>query len=156
MKRDTALRKLDACLFRIRRVQSSRRAMREHALLSGVRLPLTSLAILADLEREGPTRMKALAERIQSELSRTSREVHALVESGYLELEPDESDGRVVVVRLTEDGAERWNAYHDAARSVLAARLADWSVEDVARFAELFERFLESLGPDAQGPSGAR
>ena len=104
MDRDSALLLLDSCLFRIRRVQSSRRAARIQANVTGDWLSPTSLAIMAELERDAPIRMKELAERIQSDASRASREVHDLATRGYVELVPDEADGRVVLVRMTRLG----------------------------------------------------
>jgi DNA-binding MarR family transcriptional regulator len=147
MDRDAALLLLDSCLFRIRKVQSKRPAMREHATHTGVWLSLTSLTILADLDREGSARMQTLAERIQAELSRTSREVHALAEDGFVELVADERDRRAVIVQLTDLGAAQWRSHHDAVRGILSARLADWPDADIARFAELFDQFLTTLGP---------
>jgi DNA-binding MarR family transcriptional regulator len=147
MERDAALRLLDSCLFRIRRVQSSRRAARIQANVSGDWLSPTSLAIFAELERDAPIRMKALAERIQSDASRASREVHDLAARGYVELVPDENDGRVVMVQLTKLGTRQWSAYHDEMRRILTSSLADWSDADLARFASYFDRFLDTLGP---------
>jgi DNA-binding MarR family transcriptional regulator len=147
MERDAALRLLDSCLFRIRRVQSSRRAARIQANVSGDWLSPTSLAIFAELEREAPIRMKALAERIQSDASRASREVHDLAQRGYVELVPDDTDGRVVLVQLTKLGARQWSAYHDEMRRILTASLVDWSDADLTRFATYFDRFLDTLGP---------
>lgn len=155
MDRDSALLLLDSCLFRIRRIQSRRPAMREHATLTGVWLSLTSLTILAALDREGPARMQTLAERIQSELSRTSREVHALADDGYVELIPDDTDRRAVIVALTELGVRQWRSYHDAVRGVLSDRLAGWSDADIATFAELFDRFLTTLDPAERRPREA-
>lgn len=130
--------------------------MDQHATISGVRLPLTSLAVLADLEREGPTRMMTLSERIGSEMSRTSREVHALADEGLVDVVPDDTDRRAVVVTLTTQGRDQWRAYHDAARHVLKERLADWTAEEIDQFANLFDRFLNTLGPDALGPEERR
>jgi len=158
MDRNTALNRLDLCLSRMRRVQTSRRAAGEYAARSGVRLSPLSLSIVAELHRHGPARVKPLAERLGSELTRTSREISALDASGHVRRRPDETDGRAVVVELTRDGARAWTAYRAAARGALDELLADWDDESLDTFSELFDRFVSAaiLGLPNAGTVGPR
>lgn len=147
MDRNAALTRLDSCLTTVRRAQSSRAAFAARAARSGISLPVLSLSILASLHRSGPARMKVLVERVDEDLSRVSREVTALAQSGHVRRRTDDADGRAVVVELTRFGARQWTTYRNAVRGMLDDVVADWNDADVVRFADLFDRFLTALRP---------
>jgi DNA-binding MarR family transcriptional regulator len=144
--RQEGLRLLDSCMLRMRRAQNSQSAAAQHASrVSGVSLSPLSLAILYSLDRDGPARVKALVERVGSELTQVSREVSVLTASGHVTRSPYPSDGRAVVVALTEFGAGQWAAYRDAALAMVADVVAEWSDEQVVTFARLFDSFLHGM-----------
>ncbi|OZF00737.1 MarR family transcriptional regulator [Rhodococcus sp. 15-2388-1-1a] len=82
---------------------------------SSDRLPVAHLSILTTLLREGPMTTGELAARERIKPPSVSRSSHALVESGLMCREPHPTDGRQVVLRLTDAGTA-------TARQEVAAR----------------------------------
>jgi DNA-binding MarR family transcriptional regulator len=72
----------------------------------GNELSIAAMAVLASLFRHGDLTVGTLAglERVQPPTM--TRKVSALEEGGYVERRPHETDGRVVVVAITERGRE--------------------------------------------------
>lgn len=69
-------------------------------------LSMTAAATLATLERSGPCRLTWLAAREGVTQPAMTQLVARLEESGLVAREADPADGRVVQVRLTEQGRE--------------------------------------------------
>jgi DNA-binding MarR family transcriptional regulator len=67
-------------------------------------LSMTSASTLAMLEREGPSRLTALATRQGVTQPAMTQLVARLQESGLARREPDPADGRVVRVSITAEG----------------------------------------------------
>jgi DNA-binding MarR family transcriptional regulator len=98
-------------------------------------LSLTSLATLATVERSGPRRITDLSvsEGI-TQPSMTSL-VTALEKSGLVERRQDASDQRVVLVALTEAGAEYLRKRRQAGTEAFASLIADLPPADAAAIA---------------------
>ncbi len=88
-------------------------------------LSLPSMAVLWALHRVGDTTVGALASREQVRPPSMTRTVNGLAAAGLVERQPHPTDGRQVVVRLTEEGSAVVHA--DAARRDrwLSLRLAE-------------------------------
>ncbi|SNT02479.1 DNA-binding transcriptional regulator, MarR family [Rhodococcoides kyotonense] len=88
------------------------------------RLPVAHLSILTTLFREGPTTTGELAVRERIKPPSISRSSHTLVEMGLIERVPHPTDGRQVLLTLTDEG--RRVAMEDVAarEQVLAAQVA--------------------------------
>ncbi len=84
-------------------------------------LSLTAAATLATLERSGPCRLTWLAVREGVTQPAMTQLIGRLQESGLVDRAADPADGRVVQVRLTEDG----RAMLARRRAVRAERLAE-------------------------------
>jgi DNA-binding MarR family transcriptional regulator len=84
-------------------------------------MSLTSLAALATLDRTGPRRITELAASEGVTQPSVTALVASLARDGYVERRSDPSDGRAVVVAITETGS----AYLRARRAVTAAIFAD-------------------------------
>lgn len=67
-------------------------------------ISVTQCHALETLVDQGPLRLGALAQRVFLDKSTTSRVVGALVRKGYVENEPDPSDGRATVLNATKRG----------------------------------------------------
>src|SRR5712664_4478057 len=67
-------------------------------------LSLTAAATLATLERSGPRRLTALAAREGVTQPAMTQLVARLQDAGLVRREADPTDGRVVQVRLTDQG----------------------------------------------------
>ena len=93
-------------------------------------LSIGAMAVLGSLYRHGDLTVGELAalERVQP--PSMTRKVNFLVEGGYVDRRAHESDGRVVVVRLTDLGRERLLADRRRRDEWLARRLRELSPEE--------------------------
>ncbi|UQS25217.1 MarR family transcriptional regulator [Amycolatopsis thermalba] len=90
-------------------------------LPAGQRRSFTTLSVLHTLARRGPRRLTELTASEQVTQSAITQIVTKLERDGLVRREPDPSDGRGVLVRITEAGA----AVVDGRRAERQARLAE-------------------------------
>lgn len=102
-------------------------------------------AVLAALWTHGPHTLGELADRERVSAPSMNRTVNCLQDSGYIVRSADETDGRKVVISLTDEGravvdetARRRDAWVEAA----LADLTPTERETIARAAELMERMV--------------
>jgi DNA-binding MarR family transcriptional regulator len=112
----------------------------------GNELSIASMGVLGSLYRYGDLTVGDLAalERVQP--PSMTRHVNALEEGGFVARRPHETDGRAVVVELTDLGRERLLADRRRRDVWLARRLRDLTAEerDVLRAAApLLQRLAE-------------
>jgi DNA-binding MarR family transcriptional regulator len=143
--RTTDLRSIQDSVSVIVRVQRSRRARRRLERRAGVPLAPTAIDVLAAIDKLGPTRHGAVARSVDTQPSRISKEVRALVAAGLVVESPDPHDRRAVLLRTTDAGAAALAGYLDAAQAALADTLADWDDDDVAALAALIARLAGSF-----------
>ena len=134
-----------------------RRAQRVHIMGShaDIELDRSAYAILCRLDDEGPQRLGALASAFGLDPSTITRQVQSLERAGLAVRSTDKRDRRVSLLSLTDAGLHAVQTTRAHRRSQLNQVLADWPQDDVDRFAELLERFnqsLEKVVPDL--PSG--
>ena len=98
-------------------------------------LSLTAAATLATLERSGPRRLTALAVQEGVTQPAMTQLIGRLQESGLVRREADPADGRVVQVRLTDQGRERLARRRAVRAERLAGVLARISPQDRAALA---------------------
>ena len=153
MDRQADLHSVDAALTRIGRVANSRRAARRRARRAGVPLAPTAERTLAAIYRLGPARLRAIAEHVDLEPSRVSREVRPLVEAGLVVQRTDPADGRATLLATTAAGKRAFERYRRAADEILAQSMEDWNDQDLHRLAKLLTRLSASLdsAPPASG-----
>lgn len=102
---------------------------------------LDALDLLARRDRA----MKELAGRLRVDPSTATRAVQRLESDGLVERFPSPEDGRVVLVRITDDGRRRREA-PVARRAIAMYRILEaFDREERATFADLLDRFIESL-----------
>ena len=68
------------------------------------------IGLLASLRRRNGVGVGELAERLSADASTVSRLLKPLEAAGYLVIEPDPTDGRAKLVRLTDAGADKRRA----------------------------------------------
>jgi DNA-binding MarR family transcriptional regulator len=142
---------LDAALTRIGRAANSRRAARRRAELSGVDLLPTGVGALAAVFRLGPVRLTDVALHVDLEPSRVSKEINRLVEAGLVAPETDPSDGRAVLLSVTDQGADAFRRYRETVDRQLSALLRDWSDSDVRQLAALLGRLAAAVHREPEG-----
>src|SRR2546423_15684404 len=80
--RDEELFQIDAALERIARACYSRTLREKTQARAGVPVPANAIAALSAVVRHGPLRLGALAERLELQQPRASKEVRRPVEAG--------------------------------------------------------------------------
>ncbi|MEI5101573.1 MarR family transcriptional regulator [Streptomyces sp. PmtG] len=93
--------------------------------------------LLAFLDESGPRRATDLAAFIGVGKATMSRQLRALEQLGLVTREPDPADGRAWLVRLTEEGRERFRTVRSARRERYVRQLAGWDRTEVAELARL-------------------
>src|SRR5437764_11388685 len=145
MSRADDLAKVDVALTRVARIANSRRAARERSRLSGVDLLPTAVWTLAAVNRLGPVRLTDLANDMELEPSRISKEINRLAEAGLVEQQTDEADRRAIRITATEKGSDAWNRYRKAVDQQLARTLDSWSDRDITKLAALLTRLSAAV-----------
>jgi DNA-binding MarR family transcriptional regulator len=106
---------------------------------------LAAQALLNRLVTEGPLRVGALAESVQSDVSTVSRQVAAMVRDGLVERRADAADGRAIVLVPTSKGRDAHMTHVRERNAKVARMLGNWSDDDCRRFTELLARFAADL-----------
>ena len=99
---------------------------------------------ILDLIEEGGTRPSDLAQGATISKQAVGQRIRELAERGWVELRPDPSDGRAVLVHRTAQGAQ----VRRRLRQAIATLEAEWAAEVGAERYEVFRAVLDEL---AQG-----
>lgn len=102
--------------------------------------------LLVHLVKGGPRRAGALAEAVHSDPSTISRQVAHLVRLGLVERTADPDDGRATLLAATDEGRRVFEENRRVRIERIAGMLADWSVADRRKLAELLGRFTTAYG----------
>ncbi len=89
----------------------------------------------------GPTNAATLAESTAMDRSSVSRLVKQLQSLGYLNRETSQSDGRGVVLSLTEHGQQRLIDALKEKESVFYERILNWKDEELHEFIQMLRQF---------------
>ncbi|MEU6350843.1 MarR family winged helix-turn-helix transcriptional regulator [Streptomyces sp. NPDC047072] len=114
-------------------------------------LSLVSYTLLGHLEERDGCRATDLAAHYALDKSTVSRQVAALERAGLIERRPDPADQRVQVLHLTEAGLSVLGRVTVSRRAAVSERLADWSEEDLERFAGYLVRYNAWSAPEEHG-----
>ncbi|MGI8698370.1 MAG: MarR family transcriptional regulator [Mycobacteriales bacterium] len=137
----------DAALSGALRLSVMRLARRLRAQRSDATLSLTQLSTLATLERHGTLRPGELAAHEKVQPPSMTRVVAALEAQGFVERRPHLTDGRQVVVSLTERGRALLREDRRRRDAWLSLRLHELSAADRALLrtaAPVLERLARS------------
>jgi DNA-binding MarR family transcriptional regulator len=97
------------------------------------------------LARRNDRPMKELAARLRVDPSTATRAVQRLEADGLVERYPSPEDGRVVLVRITDEGARRHSEVAARRSTAMMHILSEFEPDDRARLADLLDRFVESV-----------
>ncbi|AXE78928.1 MULTISPECIES: MarR family winged helix-turn-helix transcriptional regulator [Streptomyces] len=104
-------------------------------------LPLVSYTLLAHIDDRHGCRATDLAAHYMLDKSTVSRQIGALEKLGLVERHPDPNDHRIQVLHPTEAGTQALASTQASRRSAYQERLADWTADDLAGFAEYLLRY---------------
>jgi DNA-binding MarR family transcriptional regulator len=124
---------------RVRRVVAERAAAVDPALGE------VGYGVLEYLHRQGPSRQRDLVCGMSVEKAAVSRAVTQLVELGLVGRIDDPEDGRGHLLELSALGRKQISAVLGDRRAVLAAKLADWTPDEIAAFVSMLERYNASI-----------
>jgi DNA-binding MarR family transcriptional regulator len=122
-------------------------ALALRAYLFGRQRPLEQgqMDALDLLARRNDRPMKELAARLRVDPSTATRAVQRLEADGLVERYPSPEDGRVVLVRITDEGARRHSEVAARRSTAMMHILSEFEPDDRARLADLLDRFVESV-----------
>jgi len=103
--------------------------------------------LLRHLRDSEPRRVSELAECSRLDISTVSRHVKSLEEAGHLVRIEDPDDKRACLLRITQGGAQLYDAAMTARCAVLERALGEWSAADRRLLAGLMDRLAEDLTP---------
>ncbi len=109
--------------------------------LAGTGVTTGTTPVLLELRDGGPRNPAALARSVGVDKSHITRSLRALQILGYVEIGPDEADGRMLVVRLTEAGHEAAGLAEQATLAWLTVVSAGISPADLQTVDAVFDRF---------------
>ncbi|MEV3859156.1 MarR family winged helix-turn-helix transcriptional regulator [Streptomyces sp. NPDC050095] len=127
-----------------RELTSFARRARATAARMHPELSLVSFTLLSHLDEQGGCRATDLAAHYALDKSTVSRQVSALERAGLVMRRVDPDDHRVQVLLPTEAGAQILAQVTVSRRQMFGERLADWSRDDLSRFAEYLVRYNEA------------
>ncbi|MEV5410144.1 MarR family transcriptional regulator [Thermopolyspora sp. NPDC052614] len=123
-------------------------------------LSMTTASTLASLERFGPCRLTELANLEGVSQPAMTQIVSRLERDGLAERHSEPTDGRVVVVRITEAGLAELVRRREAQAKLLAELLAELSEADRAAIAAALPALnrltARAFGPGRQAPATGR
>ncbi|HEY0902296.1 MAG TPA: MarR family transcriptional regulator [Marmoricola sp.] len=118
-----------------------RRGITERAAQVHPDLNATSYLLLTTLSDFGPRRAVELVDLFSLDKGSVSRVVRQLVDLGLAERSPDPDDGRASIISVTDEATRRLALMHERRREHFAARLADWTPDDIEELGEQLGRF---------------
>jgi MarR family transcriptional regulator for hemolysin len=111
---------------------------------AGVRVDRTGFVLLVKL-MQGPVRISQLAERIDLDVSTTSRKVAELEAAGLVARNLDPGDRRAALVSATASAEALVGRVREARNRAFGRMLARWDDADRARLADLLERLVADI-----------
>ncbi len=103
--------------------------------------------------RERP--MKELAARLRVEPSTATRAVQRLEHDGLAERFTSPQDGRVVLVRITDEGRRRHDAVAERRSIAMMHILSEFDPQERAQLADLMDRLIASIDDVVERLDGA-
>ncbi|SEF87340.1 transcriptional regulator, MarR family [Actinacidiphila yanglinensis] len=126
-------------LFRRARASSADLARAVHPGLEAA-----AYGLLVRLAEAEPERATDLAAYFGVGKATMSRQLRAMEELGLVAREPDPADGRAYLMRMTEEGRERFSRVRRLRRERYLGQLAAWDPADVAELARLLHRLNDT------------
>jgi DNA-binding MarR family transcriptional regulator len=127
---------------------------RTRRTLLGPARDVSSVALLAGVERLGRPRTSDLAEHLGLDVSTVSRHVAGLRRQGLLVAEASRTDARSQPLHLTAEGRRELTRRRRDLADRLAGQLRTWDDTTVTRLASLLHEFVDTTAPVGNHPTG--
>ena len=111
-------------------------------------LGLQGFIALGLVNRLGPQRVSAIAERLHVDLSVASRQVAALVRAGYAARTADPDDRRAQRIAITPAGERVVRESHERMVAAFAAALPGWSDDELLALAAQLDRLRDDFAAE--------
>ncbi|MEV0064241.1 MarR family winged helix-turn-helix transcriptional regulator [Nocardia sp. NPDC050718] len=103
------------------------------------------VGVLGSLEARGPSRQVDLAADLCISQSTLSRHVAELVSSGNIARHADPLDGRVTLIRITDQGSDLLRRVRESRARGLRTALADWTEVEAEQAIAVVQKLRNSL-----------
>src|SRR3954463_16116205 len=113
--------------------------------LYGDVVDLAQADALEVLAMRGACKMSELAAELRVDASAAPRTVRRLADSGLIERSTPESDGRAVVVSLSDDGRRVCAELVSRGRNAMVSLLDEFESDEQQQLAALLERFVRAI-----------
>ncbi|MCR2764971.1 MarR family winged helix-turn-helix transcriptional regulator [Microbacterium sp. zg.B48] len=108
----------------------------------GVTLDPVDIQPLYALGLSGQRRASELATELRVSRPTISKQLARLHAAGLITRHPDPTDGRAMIIALSDSGADVYAALVDSGLQMVRHIMADWSRDERRRLAELVQRFV--------------
>jgi DNA-binding MarR family transcriptional regulator len=120
-------------------------SLRSYLFGTGEVLEQGQMDALDLLTRRDERPMKELAARLRVEPSTATRAVQRLENDGLVERFPSPEDGRLVLVRITDEGRRRHDAVAARRSTAMMHILSEFDPGERAQLADLMDRLIASI-----------
>ncbi|MCE5254840.1 MAG: MarR family transcriptional regulator [Actinomycetia bacterium] len=121
------------------------RATRRARKLTGLDWTYSALLIMEEMRVNPTLRLSQLADLTGTTPPTVTKLIRDLESKGLVHRMPDELDGRVSIVSLTDRGREMATAIRRKRLEALEQVLSEWSVDDFEQFLTLFEQLRDDM-----------
>ncbi|WP_406222520.1 MarR family winged helix-turn-helix transcriptional regulator [Streptomyces canus] len=128
---------------------------RQHERLmaaAGLDLDRAAVAILRNIAASDPVRPGVLAVRLSVEASHVTRQLRQLERIGRVVRVADPDDRRAQLVQLADAGLAAVEGIREVSRRGVEPALADWTPDELERFATLFRRLVHGFVAHTETP----
>jgi DNA-binding MarR family transcriptional regulator len=139
------LEAVERAIEQLLRLYSSRKVHAQRAHAARVVISQPGVSLLRRLPEEEELAIGELARQTQMDAAAAGRQIRLLEEDGLVERTRDTGDGRIVMVRVTPEGAKVRLRLSMVGEHHLADVLSDWSAGDRRQLATLLPRFVDGL-----------
>ncbi len=139
------LEAVERAIEQLLRLYASRKVHAQRGAAAGVVISQPGVSLLRRLPEEEELAIGELARLTQMDAAAAGRQIRLLEEDGLVERTRDTGDGRIVMVRMTAEGARVRHRLSKVGEHHLADALSDWSTGDRRQLATLLPRFVDGL-----------
>ncbi|GEM_PF-176383 len=152
----TAMGRLELALSQIVHWASRSDVRREVIARAGVTLTPTDAWVLGRIMEHGPLRLSGLASALGVDKASMTPRVQQLEAAGLVERSPDPTDGRAVLLEISDEGRRVFARLHQARQDLLAELLAGWPEQHCAEVASALASLAGRLTAAREPAADAR